>query len=649
VRWHHKIDSAPPHLREGERLSLATRALRDPWTVGLVLTNVAIVAFYALRVGGPRIQVISFWLVQPILDFMLFVIARNIARSPELPAPVRRFWRALSYGGLIFTFGDTVQTLTVLGQPAREGAVPGTVQSVCFAVGVSWVIWVMLTYPLAVRTGRERLRFWLDATTVLVAAGVFAWTVTVTPELSVHGVGQLVEILVDNALLISAAFACTKLVLSGNAPVTRAAAAPAIAGILLQGVFTSLTPANLDSRYFNVMLGLRLVPSVLIVIGPRLQELQLRGDPETVMRRRTKRFSLLPYLMIAGTYVMLFAVLPGLNMRAMGVLVGVVVISMLVVCRQLMAFTDNANLLEQLDASLRDLQRQEERFRSLVQHASDITTVVGADGRFRYLSPSVERVLGYQVDSVVGRLVLDFVHPEDRAGLARTIRDLLADSGASVTYQSRYRHADGSWHWLEVISTNLLHEGSVAGIVSNAREVTETRQLHDQLRYQASHDALTGLANRTLFTERLAAATAANRRATDPVAIMLIDLDGFKAINDTLGHHAGDAVLVAVAQRMRTCVRAGDTPARLGGDEFAILLPGAGADVASKIADRLLELLTEPVATEGHRLRIQASIGIAAEPTSDPDTLLRSADSAMYAAKRTGKNRYVCAVSAPVQ
>jgi diguanylate cyclase (GGDEF)-like protein/PAS domain S-box-containing protein len=646
VRWLLTFGTARPPGRTGSRQSLAARAVRDPGTVGLVLFAVAILIFYVSGLGGTSLQVIVFWLVQPVLDFFLFVIARNIARSPQLPRTMRRFWWTLSIAGLIFTLGDAIQTVSAIHRPVAQSSVAGTPQTVCFVIGTAWLAWVMLNYPLATRTFRERLRFWLDAATVLVAAAVFAWTVTVKPGLSTD-VGQLVELLLANALVIATAFAAAKLVLSGNAPVTRAAAAPALIGIFLQAIFTPLTPANFHSQYFHLMLGVRLLPSVLIVIGPRLQELQLRGDPETVLRRRVKRFSRLPYVMIAGTYVMLFIALPaGLTLRAWGVLIGVVVISAIVVGRQLMAFTDNANLLEQLDASLQELSRHEQRLRSLVQHASDITTVATPDGVFTYISPSVERVLGYSVESALGQQALGYVHPDDRDELMCRVNDLIAAPAASITYQARYRHADGSWRWLEVISTNLLHEPSVRGIVSNAREVTETRLLHDQLRYQASHDGLTGLANRVLFTERLAAATVGNRRTEGPVSIMLIDLDEFKAINDTLGHHVGDAVLVAVAERMRACVRTGDTPARLGGDEFAILLPGAGPEVAAAIAQRFLELLAQPVQIDGHKLPIHASVGIAADHGSDPDVLLRSADSAMYSAKRTGKGRFVSAVSA---
>ena len=274
-----------------------------------------------------------------------------------------------------------------------------------------------------------------------------------------------------------------------------------------------------------------------------------------------------------------------------------------------------------------------------------MTTVIDADGTITYISPSVERTLGYPPEIMLGRSVLSLLHPDDLLALRGDLGDLIPPPGRSTTHQARYRHVDGGWRWLEVINTNLLEEPGVGGVVSNAREVTETRELHDQLRYQASHDGLTGLANRRLFTERLAASTSEDRRGHEPVAVMLIDLDGFKGINDTLGHHVGDAVLVAVADRMRTCVRAGDTPGRLGGDEFAILLPRADTTTASLVARRFLALLEQPVEAHGHTVRIAASVGIVADDPDDPDALLRRADSAMYQAKRSGKNQYVCAVS----
>ncbi|HEU4425377.1 MAG TPA: diguanylate cyclase [Pilimelia sp.] len=616
---------------------------RDPLALGLIGTTLLVGVFFSARVVSLDTEIVIFWAAQPILDVLLFLIARNIAGSPGLPERKRRFWRALSFGGLVFAVGDTTQTIMAVVDPGPQAAVPGTVQSVCFVAGCGWIIWVMLNYPLAAHTPHERVRFWLDAATVMVAAEAFAWAATVQPGQVDADAGQLTQVALATSLLIVAAFAAAKLMLGGDPPVTRAAAAPVLVGIVMQGVCTALTPANLEGDWVHALLAVRLLPSVLIVFGPRLQELQLRAGVQPQPRRKTKPFSILPYVMIAGTYVMLFFTLPAqIGPQAVGVLVGVVVMSLLVVLRQVIALRDNASLLKKLDASMQQVARQERWFRSLVQHSSDVTTIMGRDGTFVYVSPSVERVLGYPPRRILGRSLMDFLHPEDYDDLRGVWHHLVTTPDATVSHQGRYRHADGSWHWLETISRNLMHEPDVAGIVSNAREVTETRELHDQLRYQASHDGLTGLANRTLFTYRLAQATAAG----ELTGILLIDLDEFKSINDTLGHHVGDAVLVAVAHRLGSCIRPGDTAARLGGDELAVLLPGADAATATLIAQRFLDSLIQPVRVHGHLLHVRASVGTAVDYSSDPDELLRRADAAMYTAKRQGKGRHFQATPA---
>ncbi|HUG85261.1 MAG TPA: diguanylate cyclase, partial [Euzebya sp.] len=207
----------------------------------------------------------------------------------------------------------------------------------------------------------------------------------------------------------------------------------------------------------------------------------------------------------------------------------------------------------------------------------------------------------------------------------------------SVTYHGRARHADGSWRWLQITSTNLLDDPSVAGIISNARDITEARMLENRLRHEASHDGLTGLANRALFDERLDDAMGPPSH-DENVALLAIDLDDFKGVNDELGHPTGDALLVAVAERLRGCVRAGDTVARVGGDEFAVLLPGASATTADSIAQRIREELVEPVLCEGHTLRVGASVGVCTG-AGDAHALVREADAAMYAEKDRSRTR----------
>jgi diguanylate cyclase (GGDEF)-like protein/PAS domain S-box-containing protein len=321
------------------------------------------------------------------------------------------------------------------------------------------------------------------------------------------------------------------------------------------------------------------------------------------------------------------AVLPaGLSPAALVALGGLLVLIAVIVARQFITFADNAALVRRSDAGLADLRRQEERVRLLLEYSTDITSLIDHTGAMVYLTPAT-RMLGYEPHEMLGVRVVTLIHPDDLPGLWPDLQRLMATPGATLTYQARYRHADGSWRWLEVTSRNLTDEPSVGAVVSNARDVTDARELQDRLRHEATHDALTGLANRVLFGRRLAA------EVTTGVALLLIDLDGFKPINDTYGHHAGDAVLVRVAERLRAALPSGAVAARLGGDEFAALLPEAGMATAELVVDRFRAALAEPIEVDGQRLTVSASIGVVAGAGVDPEALLRSADAAMYRIK----------------
>jgi diguanylate cyclase (GGDEF)-like protein/PAS domain S-box-containing protein len=287
----------------------------------------------------------------------------------------------------------------------------------------------------------------------------------------------------------------------------------------------------------------------------------------------------------------------------------------------------------------------EQRFAALVQRATDMITVIDAEGRLKYESPAVERILGWPAGYRLGMPGADFVHPQHRAAADAAGRAVIADPTQSRTVELRLLDSRGDWRWVETTVTNLLDEPTVEGVVINHRVVDERKSLEDELIHRAFHDSLTGLANRGQLSDRVKRSAARNGAAPYSGSVLFIDLDDFKTVNDGFGHDAGDRLLVEVSDRLKRCVGARDLVARLGGDEFAVLVEdGCGSDeVASTVARRIIEALQEPFDVSGHRTRVSASIGIAGYGTSAPDgdSVLMHADIAMYHAKANGKNQFV--------
>jgi diguanylate cyclase (GGDEF)-like protein/PAS domain S-box-containing protein len=280
--------------------------------------------------------------------------------------------------------------------------------------------------------------------------------------------------------------------------------------------------------------------------------------------------------------------------------------------------------------------RQTAHFRSLVTSSTDLVFVFG-EGGCRYVSRSVLEMLGGTPEAPLGRGILEFVDPEDRAALEATI-----EHGSPHELLIRVRNRFGEWRTLDAQVSDLRDDRHVRGIVLNARDVTEHVRLEQELTRQAFHDGLTDLPNRALFRDRLDLAVARSARSAEPLAVLLVDLDGFKQVNDSLGHDAGDQLLRLVAERFDSVTRAGDTLARLGGDEFAVLLEGANEAAAIAAATRLLAVLDEPVDLAGRNVALRASVGIVlhAGGPGAGEELVRHADLAMYAAKEGGRGRY---------
>jgi diguanylate cyclase (GGDEF)-like protein len=496
-----------PALRHDPLLTAATW-----WTI------LAVILLFTLS-GNTDSQIRVFWAFQVPLDILLAYSSWRVSRIAT--GPTRRFWRVMTLSGVLFMIGDTTQTITVLTGPTGGRTEGGPVQSTCFAIGLGILILAMLAHPHPNRSGRERIAFWLDSATVLVGGAVVAWCFAADSQGST---GDLVAKLAAGAAILTASFAATKMSLSGNAPMHKAAVVPMLLSAGVNSIGFFLAPGG-ESALPAYVLAVRLLPSLLIAAGPRTQEVIARFDQSAFGSKRRKPYSLLPYGSIAIVFGALVFIVSrtgtfdaGQENQLWGVIAGLGVIIALVAGRQLVAFHDNTRLIKELDHTLAELREHETR-----------------------------------------------------------------------------------------------------------------------LRHQANTDGLTGLANRTHLQEEMTAALDGHEPGT--VSLLLIDLDGFKAVNDTLGHPAGDALLVGVSRKLTESVRAGDLVARLGGDEFAVLLRDCDETAAEHTARRILRSLESPVAVgDSAMTTANASIGAAtAGADADIETLLRDADIAMYAAKRAGK------------
>ncbi|GAA3343284.1 hypothetical protein GCM10020358_41600 [Amorphoplanes nipponensis] len=290
--------------------------------------------------------------------------------------------------------------------------------------------------------------------------------------------------------------------------------------------------------------------------------------------------------------------------------------------------------------------RADERFQALFLHAPDMVAVLDADGRVAYSSPSAASVLHFAAGSLRGSSVFELVHPDDRPRMREAFATLLSERDAVLRLQTRILNRAGKATWFEFTASNQMQNPALTGIVINARDISENRAFQERLHHEATHDALTGLPNRRRMQDALGTSL-----RDEPVAVLFVDLDGFKPVNDAHGHEAGDELLRQVAERLSACVRADDVLARVGGDEFVVLMPGVTAQAdADAMSNRVRIAVERPFQVLGAEIVIGASVGVhLATPADDPDQALRAADHAMYAVKHLGGGRRANAVGVPEQ
>ena len=566
---------------------------------------------------------------------VLFALA---SRQQILDAGVRRALRLIAIGSAMVFIGNGISAYYVLAlhaNPLYSWADPFYLSDSLLTLAA------LLSFPLARRTRVERWKFALDAAMVLVGGAVVIWYFSIRPTAASQTSNLVVTLLafayplVSMLVLLGVTTVLLRKPIDGN----RWAFGLLVTGVSL-GVVADLTfnlvQLEAGGRSANWADAVFLLCYVMLIASA---ELYLRRP---VPARRTAampvtRFqpiSPLPYLAVGTTYALLLVVaLQPWTDPLSGLAIGALLVTVLVVGRQLLTVRENVRLLAETAA-----RQNEARFRSLVQHSSDVIVVTRVDGTIRFVSPSATRVLGYDPAAMVRQSVPELLHPEDRERATTFFRDAGLVPGVTGPVEWRFRQQDGSWLHAEILATNLLHDATVKGIVLNTRDVSERKRLEEQLTHQAFHDPLTGLANRALFRDRVSHALALAQRRGNAVTVLFLDLDDFKTVNDSLGHTEGDRLLIAAAERFLACARSADTVARLGGDEFAILIEGA--DGREGLPERLSAAMAHPFSLSGNQVRVTASIGVATAVGEDTaDDLLRNADMAMYAAKRHGKGR----------
>ncbi|NJC66769.1 EAL domain-containing protein [Planosporangium flavigriseum] len=598
------------------------------------------ITWYVLRRTHPFGPPILGWLLVPLGPTLALFAALQVARNADLALPARRFWR---HGAVAIAIALVALPSLVHDALAGPDAPSHRMEPITiglFAAALATVIWALLRLPVHARSRREWLTVGLDLGIMAVATGLLLWYFGAHQDGRPAVIHDTVTLMVIVVLTLGGVLASLKINLTGPDGLDPRAAWALGGTGLVTAVLLINSPVLQSRPELSAFMAIYPLLFCGVVLATWLQQRPPAGARRAGRRRRHRSFSLLPYAAITGTDALLLITARQSPGGIQLMVAGSVALTALVVIRQIIAFQDNARLLSQVDASMLELRRHEQRFRSLVQNSDDVISIIDANGRFTYMTPGSYRVLGHQPEELVGERADSVVNPDDVAALNELLRQLHHDPRPSLRGQARIRHADGTWRWMEVTYTNLLHDPSVQGFVCNARDVSDTRRYQDQLAYQASHDELTGLANRALFTTRTERALATAEPGT--VAVVLVDLDDFKTINDRLGHPVGDSLLVAVGARLRACIRPDDTIARLGGDEFAILLNDLRSGESGHVAERIIGALGASVNAANHDLLIQASIGLADnEAGTDAEDLLRRADIAMYAAKELGKNRYV--------
>jgi diguanylate cyclase (GGDEF)-like protein/PAS domain S-box-containing protein len=610
-------------------------------TVGLILYTVATIVATVLGIGpGRNAQIFTLFSDAPV-SVGAAVLAAMAAHSAQDPS-ARRAWHLLAASLTVYAIGNLLNSVYWL---FGHDPFP-SIGDIFFIAFYPLVFAAILT---VIRAGAVRVpwgRLALDSTILMLGFGAFFWFFVIRPTAAAHGSPDVLKYILSqtyialNCLMVLA-FGVL-LLNSGAGPLARRTLMLMTLGfstMFLADIVWAMSKVSGDYLPGGLSDGIYLSCYAWLVASAREQ---LRGPPP--MNTEASAFGNaviqgLPYVaMLVSFLVLVYFESDEVGKPTTVMTVIIFVLTLLVMMRQGVILRDEALLRERRAAGL-----VEARYASLIKNSSDVIMITDVQGRLRFVSPSAERTFSMHPDVLVGSNLFKLCSEGDRDRLAVFLGEVAVTYGRAVGPIEVTVGSGSRRYTLECVGSNLLDDPAVGGLAINFRDVSERKALEEQLRQLAFHDPLTLLANRSLFRNRVQHALALAQRSRQQVAVIFLDLDNFKNVNDSLGHDAGDRLLQTAAQRLVMCTRAADTVARLGGDEFAILLEAIvnPADI-EQIAGTIIDSFKQPLPLDGNDIFVSASIGLAfSQEGDDTEQLLRNADIAMYSAKATGKGRYV--------
>jgi diguanylate cyclase (GGDEF)-like protein/PAS domain S-box-containing protein len=621
---------------------LATRGLElDRFLVALAALGWVIAsAWLALGLGDAGARRVVADLGETGLDLLAAALVLRAGMRVEVPR-IRRGWIVVGIAMLIYAVGDgTWAWLDLTGGSTTSPSIADA----AYVLYYPTVAAALFMFQRASTARRDTLRLTIDSLIVVIGGGIVVWHTLFRPILA-----SLDPDPVSAALALG--YPIGDLVLLFGVAATALRHPPEIdirALVALVGGLGLMFVADVGYGQLNLIgsFGLERWPDIIYLSSTLLIALAgyFQAHPTAAADGTGTTLSrwllALPYVALAAGYWVLITLAVGkVTGELIEVLYGAVVLTAVVLVRQELVLRENSRLLADHARLV-----SEERFRALSANASDAVVLVDREGVVTDATPQVGRVLGIDVAQLVGRPISRLVHADDAARVRQFIADVAAGRSVPAPLEWRLWDRTGVWRQMETVAANLLADPAIGQIVLTTRDVRERKTLERQLTQVALHDLLTDLPNRTLFRDRVGQALASASTADRPTTVLSVGLDGFKRVNDSLGHNAGDQILQEVGRRLRACVASADTCGRLGGDEFGVLLDGhATVDDGMALAERVLAAIREPVEIGGLPTHVTASVGLCTAVPGDAEarTLLRRADMARSVARNAGGDRAV--------